>query len=488
MYWQNAAYLWGTLLAAVPVVIHLLKRRPQKPKTIPSLMWLAVQPAKNRRLKRWSDLLVLLFRMLAIVLVFVALAGPQFAGREVVRVMVQNEPSLWDKRHLWLPQAFDQLPELEQVELYGLQGLIGTFSPSEAREVAMALPPSTQWSNVSWGQSYTLTAGFLSVDTAAGKVIAPDRPLMSNAYLEWLSGAQVLRVAGDTIGINGQLIQNKMSLHWPLFKPLDVLAFRGDSVQVQLSGDSITWDNAFSFENQKQPPLLVVYRDENDAKVRQLDQMPLAEARWLSYALGEDSLLYHLKGVSTVVLVGFDFIPEAVSSADVVLQFPSNAQANVPTSAVRPSLEHPFYSEFFLGASMRERWPSPAMVVGPLAVDEVLLQHVQGPVAGMGRAASGQWQYKQAFAPSDWSHPYYKALLQWARKRAVKVNELPRSLGTDQWEHNRELLSAQGRWIQSVWRERSNVFALEPHFWTTERILLLGALLAALLALIFAKI
>ena len=205
MNWQNATYLWGTLLAAVPLLIHLLKRRPQRPKAIPSLMWLAVQPAKNRRLRQWSDLIVLFFRMLTIVLVFLALAGPQFGSGRVVKVLVQNEPALWDRRAQWLPNAFDQLPESERFELHSLQGIIGIFSPEEAREVAMALPAVASVNKLDRGQDYTLSAGFSPLDTAVGAVVLPDRPVMTNAFLEWHPSSQTLRLAGDTLHVQGEV-------------------------------------------------------------------------------------------------------------------------------------------------------------------------------------------------------------------------------------------------------------------------------------------
>jgi len=73
---EQPQWLWAGLFALVPLVIHMIGRRPSKPIAIPSLMWLKTFQAKQRKRHRLKDLIVLLLRILAVLAVVLALAKP----------------------------------------------------------------------------------------------------------------------------------------------------------------------------------------------------------------------------------------------------------------------------------------------------------------------------------------------------------------------------------------------------------------------------
>ncbi|MFH1415582.1 MAG: BatA domain-containing protein [Elusimicrobiota bacterium] len=74
------SFLWFSLFAGIPLLIHLLNRKPVKHIEFPTLRF--ILPSSSRILKRYQlfHLLVLLLRMLIIVLLTVAYAGPVWKG------------------------------------------------------------------------------------------------------------------------------------------------------------------------------------------------------------------------------------------------------------------------------------------------------------------------------------------------------------------------------------------------------------------------
>jgi hypothetical protein len=72
--------LWGTALAAAPVILHLIMRRKPVPYPFPALRFLQQRAVANRRRLRVNHLLLLLLRIAAIVLLAMALARPVLRG------------------------------------------------------------------------------------------------------------------------------------------------------------------------------------------------------------------------------------------------------------------------------------------------------------------------------------------------------------------------------------------------------------------------
>ncbi|MFN0243458.1 MAG: BatA domain-containing protein [Planctomycetota bacterium] len=77
----NAALLWGAALASIPLIIHLLNRQRHKPMAWGAMRFVLAAYKKTRRRVQMENLLLLLLRMAAILLLAFALARP-FTGRQ----------------------------------------------------------------------------------------------------------------------------------------------------------------------------------------------------------------------------------------------------------------------------------------------------------------------------------------------------------------------------------------------------------------------
>src|SRR5258705_13434798 len=72
----NPAFLWALPLASIPILIHLLSRRRLPEVQFPTVMFLrALEPREIRRL-RLREILLLILRTLALILVIGAFARP----------------------------------------------------------------------------------------------------------------------------------------------------------------------------------------------------------------------------------------------------------------------------------------------------------------------------------------------------------------------------------------------------------------------------
>ncbi len=90
---MNPAFLWGTLLGALPIVIHLINRRRHRRHEFAAIAFVLqsrVQQARKLRLKR---LLLLLTRMLLCILVPLALARPYLQPTDAKAAVTDSGPS-----------------------------------------------------------------------------------------------------------------------------------------------------------------------------------------------------------------------------------------------------------------------------------------------------------------------------------------------------------------------------------------------------------
>jgi hypothetical protein len=76
----NPLLLWALPLAAVPIVIHLLNRRRYERRPWAAMTFLLAALARNRRRIFMEQWLLLLLRVLAVVLLVMAVSRPQWAG------------------------------------------------------------------------------------------------------------------------------------------------------------------------------------------------------------------------------------------------------------------------------------------------------------------------------------------------------------------------------------------------------------------------
>ena len=75
----NPALLWGTALASVPLLIHLLNRQRYKPMPWAAMRFVLAAYRRTRRRVELENLLLLLLRMAAVALLALAVARP-FSG------------------------------------------------------------------------------------------------------------------------------------------------------------------------------------------------------------------------------------------------------------------------------------------------------------------------------------------------------------------------------------------------------------------------
>lgn len=103
MSFANPAALWGFLLLAVPLVVHLFSFRTLKRVYFSNLQFLKEVKEESRRKSQLKHLLLLFLRMLAIAAVVLAFAKPQWGNQKAVAatsglthhaVFIDNSPSM----------------------------------------------------------------------------------------------------------------------------------------------------------------------------------------------------------------------------------------------------------------------------------------------------------------------------------------------------------------------------------------------------------
>lgn len=134
MNWLFPGFLLGAGAIALPLLLHLLRRRPKRSFVFPSLRFLAVtqqQTESRHRIQRW---IVLLLRCAALALLAAAFARPFFgakaAGSRATVVVIDNTFSL---------QAKDRWPALRQ----WAREQIGDASPTDKIGLLLIAPRPT---------------------------------------------------------------------------------------------------------------------------------------------------------------------------------------------------------------------------------------------------------------------------------------------------------------------------------------------------------
>lgn len=480
MMFAQPQWLWGLLGMAVPILIHLLGRRRRKTVPIASLMWLDTFRSQERRRSQLKDLLVLIFRTLAVGLIFLSLAGPRLTQTGQHVIYVDNYPARWGDRANWLPLALNATGIEGDCDIR-LRGdlSLGTYPVEAVADVLQGIPPSSA-PLVTQQPGAILSNGFadLPFPSPDFQLFLPERNLWLNHWISFASGETgqfSFSPAGDSVDFLWQLTENDqlvMESRSATFQPPK--ATRKSQV-LALHGDSVPEDNTLRLPVAENLPVYVI---------------TLGSAAYPSAWPKPDSVYSYTGDGASIsdedaiwVLMGFDFLPKEYESAKGAVLLFSGESVGQKVSNALPELGHPFYSRYFLGASLQNRWPAPAQSA-TVDVQEALLEADLGVLAGLSQHEQ-HWRYAQGFAPAEADHPYYRAVWQWALEAGGQRLELQRGLGRDALALNLE------RWGGQVVRfgvGETKLARSAASFFTPEKITLLLALVCAVIALIFAKI
>ena len=469
MEFYRPQWLWGLLLVAVPVWIHFFGIRTRKAKVIPSLLWLLKVNPSQRSKSRLKDLIVLLLRMLTIGFVVLSLASPR-SSLSTKLLQVDNYPAKWNERNTWMPTLLENLDD-GFYQLYDRQGTYyGTHEKAAVRTVVEKMAYTNAPLERVTG-ALLLSYGFDNSLQAPAWI--PSRQAKINLPIEKEAnslGDQTFKwkVLGNvTVENNNRLIDSRSDSTYSI--SLDETA-SGQLVDLTISHDSIHEDNHFSWR--PTPPSRRLILSNNV-------QLPINEFITLDDSVVQYSsdLVINYEEFHAIVLLGFDFIPPSLEGyVGKLVQFSKGKQYQDGGTSI-PELNHPFFTNFFIGPSLQNAWPEVSSY-NVLREDEEPLLWLDGAVV----ASLRDRIYKQGFMPKDWAHPFYRAINQWSLGSSTRIEYVP-FLGSDFYESNVILDGVDV--IDNPKSEYSQGFAMNLF---NEKLYLLLALLCALIALIFVKI
>ena len=126
-------YLLGALAIAVPLALHLYRRRTDEVLEFSSIAWLQAVPVETQQRRRLRDWLLLALRVAALLLLAAAFARPYLsagetsAARPVTVLAVDASasmaaPGVWPRAQQEALAALDAMSEGEVVALVGASG------------------------------------------------------------------------------------------------------------------------------------------------------------------------------------------------------------------------------------------------------------------------------------------------------------------------------------------------------------------------------
>ena len=125
MNWLFPGFLWGIAAIALPILLHLLRRRPVRYVAFPSLRFLATTQPKNDRSQRLRRWLVLVLRCAVLALLAAAFARPFVGGERpggsrAVVIVVDGSFSLrasgrWEALRAWTHEQLGEFPTGDRV-------------------------------------------------------------------------------------------------------------------------------------------------------------------------------------------------------------------------------------------------------------------------------------------------------------------------------------------------------------------------------------
>lgn len=190
-------YALAGLAVLGPIIFHLIRRQPQGQMQFSSLMFLDPSPPRLTRRSRLDNLLLLLLRGLALLLIAAAFARPYLRqasflnagldGRNIVVLMdtsaSMRRPDVWKKAQDELSKLLDGVSDQDRVALYTVDDQVHAIVPIEGelsadgassqqavRQAAKDLVPS--WRETQLANGLRTVADQLSAATIAGKISA----------------------------------------------------------------------------------------------------------------------------------------------------------------------------------------------------------------------------------------------------------------------------------------------------------------------------
>jgi len=482
---EQPQWLWAGLFALVPLVIHMIGRRPSKPIAIPSLMWLKTFQAKQRKRHRLKDLIVLLLRILAVLAVVLALARPSL-DKPSKTLIIDNHPAGWEQRQDWLVDLLPFLPSGKYNVL--LRGGTELNSIDKAALLTVLEQWPSSLAPLPEVMGTLLSYGFAPIDSKYASYLLPKRDVLFNALCSVeLSDDKVALNTGDDKGLWKMFEGDELFLEWDSVSKIDIQLdlLKADlEYSVVHSSDLLEADNTIKIRKRSKSRRALYYLLDNQKQAA----TQIAKVFKVDTIIEYDDFSEPLETeFETAVLFGFDFIPEPIlSSVKTLLVFPVELKNAKILEQPRANLNHPFYSKYFIGASPRNNWPSPEKSNFIDPTSEALLQDGESILSGF-ISQSSQRIYMQGFEIDDVTHPYYTALKQWSFKSSSVNIGTNRPLGNDNYAVNLERFGDQILFGESSEIGSENL-ALAQVDWDNSKIALLFALLFVLIAVIFVKI
>lgn len=468
MEFSRPILLWGLALTLVPIWIHFFGIRPRKTKVIPSLIFLNSLNPSQRSKSRLKDLIVLILRVLTIAFVVFAVAGP-YGGLTSKVVQIDNYPARWTEKQAWLAPMIDGLDQ-GNYKLYDREGnFYGQFEKESLWSICASMPYSAlPFQQVD--EALTLSYGY--ADDVKSPALLPTRETLSNKALsirrnslgdyqiQWLGLHEVtLMDSNEVLDISVD------STYTVTAKELS----KASTLSLKVELDDVAEDNTITWAKTPSLPRLLLHADQA------IDLGSFLSAR--------DSVLTYSSNLSidyslfeAVVLIGFKFFPEQLKEYQGrIIEFQQAAKQK-NRALTQPSLNHPFFSNYFIGPSLQNKWPVcdgyTTIEIGMplLSVNDDAVATIDGT------------HYRQGFTPVSWEHPYYNAIKQWSLNSRTSEDYIP-FLGQDAYP---QLSSLDGVTLLNA-SNRGSLQAKRLSF-HSEKIYLLLALVCALIALIFVKI
>ena len=460
--------LWGLALTLVPIWIHFFGIRPRKTTVIPSLVFLNSLNPSQRSKSKLRDLIILLLRVLTIAFVVLALSGPRDSMNSSV-IQIDNYPAGWTIKENWIKPLIESLEE-RNYKVYDREGnFYGQFEKESLWSICASMSSSTlPFHRVS--EAITLSFGYASdlVGTAllpsrnelSNKEISIDVDALGDYTMKWTGLHEI--ILSDSNDILDRGLDS-------LYKVSSVELNRVTFMTVEIDLDEVPEDNRIAWSNYPSLSRLLLYAD----TVTNLGSFSSPSDSSLSYS-SDLNINYAL--FDAVIVIGFEFLPEQLKDyRGKILEFQKSSSL-LNADLTRPSLDHPFFSNYFIGPSIQNKWP---ITRGFNRIDfgAPLLSVNNVPVA----TVEGD-HYRQGFIPVSWNHPYYSALKLWSLKNKTSTDYLP-FLGQDYYS------TLKGKERVSILNVNNNrQLPVESLHFHSEKMYLLLALLCALIALIFVKI